>query len=121
MHRKVAEEGEAALSDSMKMFKWGLDGGRPAGGLPGVAPEWFYKGDGGIVTPPEQALEMVDFAEDGGAEVELVGLYLLDPAGRPRRVRAPPGHPFTDHPPEQRTYLSLPPPHPPPRPPPPHP
>src|SRR3546814_1835958 len=25
MHRKVAEEGEAALSDSMKMFKWGLE------------------------------------------------------------------------------------------------
>src|SRR3546814_2112615 len=79
MHRKVAEEGEAALSDSMKMFKWGLDGGRPAGGLPGVAPEWFYKGDGGIVTPPAQAPEMVDFAEVGGDAVELVGLYLIDP------------------------------------------
>src|SRR3546814_7188266 len=95
MHRKVAEEGEAALSDSMKMFKWGLDGGRPAGGLPGVAPEWFYKGDGGIVTPPEQALEMVDFAEDGGDEVELVGLYLIDHAGRPRRVGVALGNEFS--------------------------
>ncbi|HEY9548533.1 MAG TPA: AraD1 family protein, partial [Kiloniellaceae bacterium] len=107
MHRKVAEEGEAALSDSMKMFKWGLDGGRPAGGLPGVAPEWFYKGDGGIVTPPEQALEMVDFAEDGGDEVELVGLYLIDHAGRPRRVGVALGNEFSDHLLEQRNYLYL--------------
>src|SRR3546814_15869819 len=89
----------------MKMVKCGRDGGRPAGVLPGVAPEWFYKGDGGIVTPPEQALEMVDFAEDGGDEVELVGLYLIDHAGRPRRVGFALGNEFSDHLLEQRNYL----------------
>src|SRR5690606_11474472 len=85
MHRKLAEAGEEALSDSMKMFKWGLEGGKPAEGRIGVAPEWFYKGDGAIVTPPEQAFDMVDFAEDGGDEAELVGLYMIDAGGAPRR------------------------------------
>jgi len=107
MHRKVAEEGEAALSDSMKMFKWGLEGGKPKDGTVGVAPEWFYKGDGAIVTPPEQAFEMVDFAEDGGDEVELVGLYLIDPQGRPRRVGFALGNEFSDHVLEKRNYLYL--------------
>ena len=112
MHKKVAEEGEESLSDSMKMFKWGLEGGKPPGGVDGaggvgVAPEWFYKGDGGIVTAPEQAFQMVDFAEDGGDEVELVGLYLIDPKGTPRRLGFALGNEFSDHVLEQRNYLYL--------------
>ena len=35
-----------ALTDSMKMFKWGVEGGKPAGSKPGMQPEWFYKGNG---------------------------------------------------------------------------
>lgn len=107
MHKKVAAEGEAALSDSMKMFKWGLEGGKPAEGTVGVAPEWFYKGDGGIVTPPEQAFDMVDFAEDGGDEAELVGLYLIDARGTPRRLGFALGNEFSDHVLEKRNYLYL--------------
>ena len=107
MHQKVAEAGEEALSDSMKMFKWGLEGGKPAGGGAGVAPEWFFKGDGGIVTPPEQAFEMVDFAEDGGDEAELVGLYLIAPDGTPRRLGFALGNEFSDHVIEQQNYLYL--------------
>lgn len=107
MHKKVAEEGEAALSDSMKMFKWGLDGGKPANGGIGVPPEWFYKGDGGIVAAPEQPFEMVDFAEDGGDEAELVGLYLIAPDGSPRRLGFALGNEFSDHVIEQQNYLYL--------------
>jgi hypothetical protein len=91
----------------MKMFKWGLEGGKPKGGTPGVAPEWFYKGDGSIVTPPEQAFSQVDFAEDGGDEVELVGLYVIDADGLPRRVGFALGNEFSDHVLEQRNYLYL--------------
>ncbi len=107
MHKKVAEEGEAALSDSMKMFKWGLEGGKPADGGIGVPPEWFYKGDGGIVAAPEQPFEMVDFAEDGGDEAELVGLYLIAPDGSPRRLGFALGNEFSDHVIEQQNYLYL--------------
>ena len=34
------------LTDSMRMFEWGIAGGRPKEGEIGVAPEWFYKGHG---------------------------------------------------------------------------
>jgi hypothetical protein len=35
------------LTDSMKMFRWGVEGGRPAPGKIGAAPEWFYSGTAG--------------------------------------------------------------------------
>src|SRR5688572_8485643 len=34
------------LTDSMRMYQLGLQGGRPAPGEIGVSPEWFYKGCG---------------------------------------------------------------------------
>src|SRR5258706_4910248 len=34
------------LTDSMKMFRLGVEGGRPAEGGIGVPPEWFHKGTG---------------------------------------------------------------------------
>ncbi len=37
---------EAAMTDSMRIFEWGRKEGRPAPGMIGIAPEWFYKGDG---------------------------------------------------------------------------
>jgi hypothetical protein len=40
MHAKPADA--AALTDSMKMFKLGLEGGKPVPGQIGVEPEWFY-------------------------------------------------------------------------------
>ena len=52
MHVKLKQD-ESQLTDSMKMFKWGLEGGKPAAGTIGVPPEWFYKGDGRCVVPPE--------------------------------------------------------------------
>src|SRR5690606_38413290 len=43
MHTSTADEEK--LTDSMKMFRMGLKDGKPAA-LPGVQPEWFYKGNG---------------------------------------------------------------------------
>ena len=80
MHSNLSEE--ANLTDSMKIFKMGLDGGKPAEGQVGVQPEWFYKGGGDIVTAPEQALPVPDFAEDAGKEPELVGVNLIGPSGQ---------------------------------------
>ena len=107
MHRKVAAEGEEALSDSMKMFKWGLDGGKPSSGEIGVAPEWFYKGAGSIVVAPERPFEMPDFAEDGGEEPEITGLYVIAEDGIPFRVGFALGNEFSDHVLERRNYLYL--------------
>jgi hypothetical protein len=107
MHQKMAAEGEAALTDSMRMFQWGLDGGKPAPGQTGVQPEWFYKGDGSIVVAPGQALAMPDFALDGGEESEVVGLYVIAPDGTPWRVGFALGNEFSDHVMERQNYLYL--------------
>jgi hypothetical protein len=105
MHKKLAEA--QTLTDSMKMFQMGLEGGRPAPGQVGVAPEWFYKGDGSIVRASGQDIEMPDFALDGGEETEIVGLYLIGPDGRPWRVGFALGNEFSDHVTEQQNYLYL--------------
>jgi len=108
MHKKLAAPAES-LSDSMQMFKWGVDGGRPApgSGQPGAQPEWFYKGDGDIVVGCGEALPSPDFALDGGEEPELVGLYVISPAGKPLRVGFAIGNEFSDHVTERKNYLYL--------------
>ena len=45
---------EAELTDSMKMFRLGVEGGKPAPGKIGTAPEWFYKGTGTISARPRR-------------------------------------------------------------------
>ncbi|HEX4508708.1 MAG TPA: AraD1 family protein [Burkholderiaceae bacterium] len=107
MHRKLAQADAGALTDSMKMFRIGLEGGRPAAGAVGAAPEWFYKGDGGILRGSGQPLESPGFAQDGGDEVEVVGLYLVGPDGTPWRVGHALGNEFSDHVLEQANYLYL--------------
>ena len=47
--RSSAQARTEPLTDSMQMFKWGVEGGKPAGSEPGMQPEWFYKGNGGNV------------------------------------------------------------------------
>jgi hypothetical protein len=106
MHQAVQQD-EATLTDSMKMFKLGLEGGKPAAGGPGAAPEWFYKGDGSIVAAPGAPLTSPGFALDGGEEAELALLYLIDDDGRPRRLGCALGNEFADHVLERQNYLYL--------------
>ncbi|MFF7708542.1 AraD1 family protein [Pseudomonas sp. NPDC007930] len=106
MHQQAASD-EGALTDSMKVFKWGVEGGKPPAGQVGVQPEWFYKGDGGIVVRPGGALPLPPFAEDGGEEPELAGLYVIGPDHRPYRVGYAVGNEFSDHVMERRNYLYL--------------
>jgi hypothetical protein len=95
------------MTDSMKMFKWGLEGGKPADGAIGVAPEWFYKGDGHCVVAPEQPLELPAYALDGGEEVEVVGLYVIGDGGEVLRVGFALGNEYADHVMERQNYLYL--------------
>jgi hypothetical protein len=106
MHRKLAAAADS-LSDSMQMFKWGVEGGRPTGAAPGAQPEWFYKGDGDCVVGCGQVLSSPSFALDGGEEPEMVGLYLIGPDGTPRRLGFAIGNEFSDHLTERRNYLYL--------------
>lgn len=104
MHAKLAE---GNLSDSMKMFQQGLEGGKPVDGSVGAEPEWFYKGDGSIVVPPGAPLEVPAFAEDAGEEPEIAGIYLIDAQGKPQRLGFCLGNEFSDHIKERRNYLLL--------------
>jgi hypothetical protein len=104
MHARL-NSGE--LTDSMKMFKLGLEGGKPAPGEIGVQPEWFYKGDGSWLVAPGQPLVSPAFALDGGEEPELVGLYVINPVGTVLRVGFALGNEFSDHILERQNYLYL--------------
>lgn len=104
MHVKLQAD---TLTDSMKMFKLGLEGGKPAPGAIGVAPEWFYKGDGSCIVAPEQAIELPAFAKDGGEESEIVGLYVIGDHGEPLRVGFAVGNEYSDHQLERQNYLYL--------------
>jgi hypothetical protein len=106
MHSKLSVP-DADLSDSMRMFKMGLEAGRPAAGQAGVQPEWFYKGDGDCVIAPEGTLPVPGFAEDAGEEPELVGLYVIGPDGTPARLGFAVGNEFSDHVTERHNYLWL--------------
>lgn len=104
MHQAL--KGDAsALSDSMRMFKLGVEGGKPAGGAVGAQPEWFYKGDGSCIVPPGAELAMPSFALTGGEETEIVGIYVIADNGVPWRVGYAMGNEFSDHALERQNYL----------------
>ncbi len=107
MHAKATADDEASLTDSMKMFRMGLEGGKPAKGEAGVQPEWFYKGDGSFVAAPGKPLTSPAFAEDGGEEPEVAGIYLVGRDGQPWRIGFALLNEFSDHVMERRNYLFL--------------
>jgi len=99
--------GDSQLTDSMKMFRAGVEGGRPADDTIGAAPEWFYKGSGAILRSPGDPLVVPTHALDGGEEAEIAGVYLIDRDGRPRRLGMAMGNEFSDHRFERTNYLNL--------------
>jgi hypothetical protein len=101
-----ANKAEVA-TDSMRMFRWGVEAGRPAPGQIGVAPEWFYKGDGSVLRAPFEPIEIPGHAEDGGEEAELAGVYIIADDGTPFRIGIAIGNEFSDHKFEKRNYLNL--------------
>lgn len=105
--QKAPPKKEEILTDSMRMFQWGVERGRPAEGEIGIAPEWFYKGDGSCLRAPFKALEIPSHAEDGGEEAELAGIYLIAHDGTPFRIGIAQGNEFSDHKFERRNYLNL--------------
>ncbi|WP_211453606.1 AraD1 family protein [Collimonas antrihumi] len=105
MHKKINDVD--TLTDSMKMFRMGLEGGKPQPGQTGVQPEWFYKGDGSIVCAGEQPLTMPQFALDGGEEPEIAALYVIAADGTPCRLGFAIGNEFSDHVTERQNYLYL--------------
>ena len=105
MHNTTMAAGE--LTDSMKMFQMGLEGGKPIGGAKGVQPEWFYKGNGYTVVAPGHPIPSPSFAKDAGEEPEIAGIYVIDQNAQPRRLGFALANEFSDHVTERVNYLYL--------------
>ncbi|SDG86740.1 AraD1 family protein [Pelagibacterium luteolum] len=105
MHQKAADPEN--LTDSMKMFQMGLEGGKPGDGKSGVQPEWFYKGNGHALVAPGQPIISPSFALDAGEEPEIAGIYLNGPDGTPHRIGFALANEFSDHITERQNYLYL--------------
>ncbi|MEZ5043948.1 MAG: AraD1 family protein [Saprospiraceae bacterium] len=104
MHEAAKEE---TLTDSMKMYLWGVEGGHPPSGEIGIQPEWFYKGNGTLLRGHGAALPVPPYADDGGEEPEIAGIYVVDPSGKPWRVGFATANEFSDHVMERKNYLYL--------------
>ncbi len=105
MHARAAAN--APITDSMRLFQLGLEGGKPSAGGISVQSEWFFKGNGYAVVPPEQPLISPAFALDGGEEAELVGLYVIAKSGDVLRVGFALGNEISDHVMEAQNFLYL--------------
>ena len=105
MH-KAAAAGDQ-LTDSMRMFLEGLEGGKPAGEAIGQQPEWFFKGTGMHLRGPGEPLDRPAYAQDGGEEPEIAGIYLIGPDGTPLRLGFCLANEYSDHVTERHNYLWL--------------
>ena len=103
----TAANKQADETDSMKMFRMGVEGGKPAAGQHGVQPEWFYKGDGSVVVAPGADIPSPSFALDGSEEPEIAAIYMIDDDGTPVRLGFALGNEFSDHVMERQNYLYL--------------
>lgn len=106
MHQQNLNDA-TSVTDTMRMFQWGVEKGKPTNGNVGAQPEWFYKGDGSIVVRPGTDLPLPPFAEDGGEEPEIAGLYVIGPDSKPYRIGFALGNEYSDHIMERRNYLYL--------------
>ncbi len=103
MHKKAGAE----ITDSIRMYQLGLEGGNPAPGQIGIQPEWFFKGDGSVLRAHGDPLEVPPYAWDGGEEPEIAGVYVISESGEPYRVGLTMANEFSDHQMEKKNYLYL--------------
>ncbi len=106
-NRNAMHQEKTTVTDSMRMYQWGLEGGTPPSGTIGTSPEWFYKGNASCLRGHGDDLTVPAFAEDGGDESEIAGAYIIDDTGTPRRVGMTQGNEFSDHVFEKKNYLYL--------------
>jgi hypothetical protein len=107
MHQVEGTPNAIGETDSMKLFRRGLEHGKPEGGGIGVQPEWFFKGNGHCMVRPGHAFEVPDFSLDAGEEPEVVGLYIVADDGAVHRVGFALGNELSDHVTERENYLYL--------------
>lgn len=104
MHQEMKTD---KITDSMKIYLWGEECGKPEKGTIGVQPEWFYKGNGTSLKACNESLEIPPYAKDGGEEPEIAGIYMISDKGIPYRIGFANANEFSDHIMEKQNYLYL--------------
>ena len=79
----------------------------PEAGRIGTPPEWFHKGTGSTLRAHGEPLDVPSYADDGGEEAEIAGVYIIARDGRPYRIGMAVGNEFSDHEFEKKNYLYL--------------
>ena len=103
MHSASEEE----MTDSLRMFHWGLEQGKPPAGSIGIAPEWFFKGNGRSLRAHCDPLIRPPYAEGGGEEAEIAGCYIIGDDTNVYRIGLSVANEFSDHTFEKKNYLNL--------------
>ncbi len=104
--RKIKEAAEP-VTDSMRMFQWGVEGGRPRRERLALRRSGSTRATGAILRGPFEPLTVPAYAEDGGEEAEIAGIYIIGEDGAPYRIGMVAGNEFSDHKFEKRNYLNL--------------
>jgi hypothetical protein len=104
MHGEEPDEG---LTDSAKLFRDGVENGKPQNGSIGVEPEWFFKGIGLDAVRSGDAVIAPFHGSTIGEEAEIAGVYLIAPDGVPHRIGFTMANDVSDHAFEQRNYMYI--------------
>jgi hypothetical protein len=96
---------EPPKSDSMRLYEQGLKNGKPKDGTIGAMPEWFYKGDAGILVNPEAPMSSPNFARSCAEEPEITGVYIVGPDGTPWRLGYTIANDLSDHETERLNFM----------------
>lgn len=101
------EDPEQGMTDSAKLFRAGLEHGKPPVGAIGVEPEWFFKGNGLDALRSGEPLIAPFHGTTIGEEAELAGVYIIGPDGTPHRIGFTVANDVSDHAFEQRNYMYI--------------
>ena len=92
----------------MKIFRMGIEGGKPGKGKIGVQPEWFFKGVGTCVVAPGALIAAAGLCASRRARSRRSSASIsIDAKGRPWRIGYSLGNEFSDHVTEAENYLYL--------------
>ena len=85
----------------------GAQGGLPSPGASARPPSGSTRARARSCAPTASRSLVPSYAEDGGEEAEVAGVYVVDSEGRPRRLGMAVGNEFSDHRFERKNYLNL--------------
>lgn len=101
------EDPARGMTDSAKLFRAGVEHGKPPAGAIGVEPEWFFKGTGLDALRSGEQLLAPFHGTTIGEEAELAGVYIVGPDGTPHRIGFTVANDVSDHAFEQRNYMYI--------------